>query len=137
MRRPRAVAAMFLLLGACTLPAQPSESGACPIVGSSDWWAGVDAMPGPRSARLIVTGKVTAPTGGYRLALELGPVQELDPPVQQVNLVVRSGGATDALVVHEVRGEFPALARYGGVTVRCGDRVLADIRNFGRAYYPF
>ena len=133
---PHAAAAMFLLVAACSLPAQSGERGACPIAGSSDWWAGVDAMPGPRPPRLIVTGKVTTPSGGYRLALERGPVQEIDPPVQQVNLVVRppSGGATDALVVHEVRGEFPALERYGAVTISCSNTVLADIRNVGRAH---
>ncbi|HEV2746901.1 MAG TPA: hypothetical protein VGW34_06345 [Allosphingosinicella sp.] len=93
-------------------------------------------MPGPERPKLIVTGKVTVPTGGYRLSLEQGPLLELHPPIQHVLLSVRppSEGATQAVVTHEVRGEFPALDAYGAVTVKCGPEVLAEIRPVARAY---
>ncbi|HWH21729.1 MAG TPA: hypothetical protein VNT25_00350 [Allosphingosinicella sp.] len=133
-------AASLIPLGACQLPptAIGGSSGAsCPIIGSTDWRAWVNAMPGPNARpTLIVMGKVTVPTGGYRLGLSLGPVQESNPPVQRVHLNVTppSGGATDALVTHEVRGEFPALAQYGAVTVHCGNRPIASISPVERAY---
>ena len=38
-----------------------------------------------------------------------------------------SGGATQAVVTHDVRGEWPISPPVGSVTVRCGDQVLARI----------
>ena len=121
---------------AATGSAPPPSRAECPISESSDWAAWVSAMPGPDRPKLIVTGKVTVPTGGYRLALEEGPLLEIHPPIQQVMLIVeRPGGSvTQAIVTHEVRLELPALESYGGVTVKCGDAVLADIRPVERAY---
>jgi hypothetical protein len=85
-----------------------------------------------------VTGKVQVLHGQTKASLELGPVQEGDPPVQQVNLVLRStngGGPVTAVVEeHDVRGEFTALSSYGGVTVRCFSQVLAEIRDIQRVH---
>lgn len=124
------------LLAGCVAPATSAGEEDCAIVDSRDWAAWVSAMPGPTAPSLIVTGKVTVPTGGYRIALELGPVQEIHPPVQQV--LVRAeppaGAATQALVEHDVRGAFPALDEYGAVSVRCGARVLATVSPVERAY---
>lgn len=108
-------------------------SGACPVASTSDWKAWVNAMPGPNSQpTLIVTGNVTVPTGGYGVGLGLGPTLEMNPPIQQIILRVTppTGGATQAVVEHEVRGEFPALPTYGAVEIRCGTEriaVLSDI----------
>lgn len=137
--------AAMLLLGGCApapyapYPAQPPyqpnspyppQKIGCPIVGSSDWAAWINAMPGPNARpALIVTGKVTVPTGGYRFAwrdmrvMESYPVQiaielEAIPPV---------GGATQAIVTHDVRGQWPMSPPVGSVTVRCGGQTLARI----------
>ena len=90
----------------------------------------MNAMPGPGARpTLIVTGKVTVPTGGYRFTwgdtrvMESYPIQvaaELQP-------IAPAGPATQALVTHDVRGEFPATPPVGSVTVRCGGSVLAAI----------
>lgn len=109
----------------------------CRILSSTDWVAWVNAMPGPDARpKLIVTGRVTVPTGGYRVTLEQGPLQEIHPPVQQMMLRVQppSGGATQAVVTHEVRAELPALDSYGSVTIRCGSSTLATITDVERAY---
>ena len=90
-------------------------------------------MPGPQAQpRLIVTGKVQAPTGGYRF--ELSDMRVLESyPVQVVvevqQLPSPSPGAPVTLVVetHELRGEWPMGQPAGSVTVRCGNRVLARI----------
>lgn len=111
-------------------------SGECPAASTSDWIAWVNAMPGPDSSpTLIVTGNVTVPTGGYSLGLDLGPTLEMNPPIQQIILRVMppSGGATQAVVEHEVRGEFPALPSYGAVEIRCGSERLATIADIERA----
>lgn len=145
--------AMLVLAAACTSPddavshavgdpVQPPRqvelpTRDCPILSSADWAAWVNAMPGPDARpKLIVTGRVTVPTGGYRVTLEQGPLQEIHPPVQQMILRARppSGGATQALVTHEVRAELPALDRYGSVTIRCGSATLAGITDVQRAY---
>jgi hypothetical protein len=120
-------------------PAPPARlpSSDCPIIESSGWAAWVNAMPGPGSRpTLIVTGRITVPTGGYAPMLETGPVQEIHPPVQIMILHPNPprGGATQAIVTHEVRAEAPALDVYGSVVVRCGSITLADIKNIERAY---
>jgi hypothetical protein len=108
----------------------------CSISSSSDWTAGVNAMPGPNArATLIVTGKVTVPSGGHRLILRAGPVLELYPPIQRVELEAMppAGEGTPEAPTIEVRGEFPALDTFGEVQVHCGNRLLASIRNIVRA----
>lgn len=108
----------------------------CPVIGSSGWHAHVDAMPGPNARpRLIVSGKVTVPTGGYRLALRLGQVAESYPVQVTIYLDATppSGMATQALVIHDVRGNWPSEERVGSVTVRCGSRGLAHIGNIETA----
>ena len=126
--------AALLALAGCAAPAA-SGGGACPILSSSGWRAWVDAMPGGDRPRLWVLGQVTVPTGGYRLSLRRGAIQEIDPPVQEVILVVEppTGGATQAVVTHDVRQDFDAEPRYGAVVVRCGKDILADIRPVPRA----
>ena len=127
--------ASSLTLGSCAVapagtPQGPVGAMECGIVGSSDWAAWVNAMPGPNARpTLIVTGKVTVPTGGYRFewrdmrVMESYPVQvaiELDaiPPAEP---------ATQALVTHDVRGEWPIDPPVGALSVRCGDVVLVHI----------
>jgi hypothetical protein len=94
-------------------------------------------MPGPDARpTLIVTGRVTVPTGGFTPLLEAGPVQEIHPPVQIVILKPNPprGGATQAVMTHEVRAQAPALDVYGSITIRCGSATLAEINNVERAY---
>src|SRR5688500_11962800 len=111
-----------LLVGACAQPTVPSSAGpsgaaaSCSIVESSDWAAWVNAMPGPNARpTLIVTGKVTVPTGGYGFSWGDPIVMESYPVQIVVDLrPLRPGGlATQALVTHDVRGEWPSEARVG------------------------
>ena len=137
---------IFALLGSLVLascapgapPYHPDPRGpvggpirvACPVVGSSDWAAWVNAMPGPNARpTLIVTGKVTVPTGGYRFEWRDMRVMESYPVQVAVELeaIPPAGGATEALVTHDVRGEWPISPPVGSLTVHCGDRVLARI----------
>ena len=127
---------LFAATAACaTQPVSP-DVGSCPFRNAGGWRAWVDRMPGPDRPRLWVTGNVSAPTGGYRVWLELGPVLEIHPPIQQVLVRAEApdGPATQAVVTHEVRGSFEAMPEYGAVTVRCGSEVLADIRPVEQAH---
>lgn len=113
-------------------PADVIKDGNCPIIRSDDWQAHVDAMPGPnRRPQLIVSGSVTVPTGGFKLALRMGPVAESYPVQVTVLLdaIPPRGAATQALETREVRGVWPSEERVGSVTVRCGDRVVARLSN--------
>jgi hypothetical protein len=108
----------------------------CPVTSSTGWRAHVDAMPGPNAhPRLIVSGKATVPTGGYRLSLRMGEVAESYPVQITVYLEVTppSGMATQAIVTHDVRGSWRSEERVGAVTVRCGSRVVARIGNIATA----
>ena len=129
------ILASAMMVGSCAAVPPPPAQGSggaieCGITGSSDWAAWVNAMPGPNAKpTLIVTGKVTVPTGGSQFewrdmrVMEIYPVQvavELDatPP---------AGAATQAVVTREVRGQWPIDPPVGSLTVHCGDTVLARI----------
>ncbi len=123
--------APLLALTSCATVAPPPPTALnCGIIGSRDWAAWVNAMPGPNaSPTLIITGKADTPTGGYRIAwrdlrvLESYPVQI----VAEIDAIPPVGSATQAIVTHDVRGQWPTQAPVGSVTVRCGDQVLATI----------
>ena len=133
----RAALALLLLplTAACAVnPSVPKAVySACHVLGSSDWKARVEifpnATPDPYLRRkLVVTGKITTAAGIFP-SLDPGPVSRLDEPVQQI--VVRTEGTVEpggAPAVHSVRTVIPALKSYGGVAIRCGDGIIADIR---------
>ena len=134
-RRHWAALAALLPLAACVPDPTPEPIySACRVLGSSDWTARVEIYPSASPKpflrrRLIVTGRVTTASGAY-VSLERGPVARLDNPVQQV--LVRTEGSAEAAaapVTHNVRGVFPALDHYGGVAIRCGDGIIAEIRD--------
>lgn len=105
-------------------------SSDCGIIESSGWAAWVDAMPGPNSnPRLIVTGKVTVPTGGYRF--EWGDFRVAESyPVQvfgELRAIPPAGAATQAVTTHDVRGEWPTSPPVGSLSISCGNRLLARI----------
>jgi hypothetical protein len=124
-------ASMTASLASCTTaPPPPAGAMECGIIGSSDWAAWVNAMPGPNAQpKLIVTGKVTVPTGGYRFAWRDMRVMESYPVQVAVELdaIPPAGPATQAVVTHDVRGEWAMSPPVGSLTVRCGDMVLVRI----------
>jgi hypothetical protein len=114
-------------------PAPEPIYSACHVLGSTDWQARVEiytsASPTPfLRRRLIVTGKVTTAGSGIYVSLAQGPVSRLDDPMQQV-LVRTEGSPGGPPATHNVRVVFPALDHYGGVAIRCGDGIIAEIRD--------
>lgn len=134
-RRRAAFALLAALPAGCSIdaPANRTDYAPCKVLGSSDWKAHVEfastSSPIPYLTRkLVVTGKVTT-ASGLHASLAEGPVARLDEPIQQVR--VRTEGSAEpggAPVVHNVRGVFPAIDRYGGVAIRCGDGIIAEVR---------
>jgi hypothetical protein len=118
-------------LGGCHEPVRDPFYSRCSAIGSSGWRARL--VEGERP-RLVVDGAVTVPTGGYRVALEPGPVQALAPPVQQVILRTRprSGAATQALTSYAVRVALKPEEGVERVAVRCGDGIIALIDSIER-----
>jgi hypothetical protein len=130
---PAALCALLILPSCIPTPAPEPIYSACHVLGSSDWRARVEiyksASPKPFLRRkLVVTGKVTTAGGGLYVSLAEGPVSRLDDPVQQV-LVRTEGSPGGAPVTHNIRGVFPGLSHYGGVAIRCGDGIIAEIRD--------
>ncbi len=131
---PAALCALLVLPSCIPSPApEPIYSACRGVLGSSDWRARVETYPNATPIpyvrrRLVVTGKVTTAGGGIYVSLAQGPVSRLDDPVQQV-LVRTEGSPGGAPVVHNVRGVFPALDHYGGVAIRCGDGIIAEIKD--------
>jgi hypothetical protein len=127
--KPFAIAAAALGLASCETTSSP-VSGICPAVSSSDWQAWVNAMPGPNARpRLIATGRVTMPTGGYRYRWGDLRVMESYPVQISVQLIPipPSGPATQALESQEVRGEWPMSPPVGSLTITCGDKILGRV----------
>jgi hypothetical protein len=112
-----------------TAPQASATTAACPLVSSSDWAAWVNAMPGEGGPRLIVTGKATVPTGGYRFSWSNPRIAESDPVQVSVELqpIAPTGMATEALVTHQVRGQWPSQKRVGSVRILCAGQQLALI----------
>jgi hypothetical protein len=134
--RRAALALLLGLIAGCAIdgPVREYAYAPCHVLGSSDWKAHVEfsstSTPVPYLTRkLVVTGKVTT-APGVEASLAQGPVARLDEPIQQVR--VRTEGSAEAggaPVVHDVRGVFPAIDRYGGVAIRCGDGIIAEVRD--------
>lgn len=128
-----ALAAAFAAAGCATMPpaqAPVDSTDSCRILSSSDWTAWVDAMPGPdRQPKLIVTGKVQAPSGGYSFAWRDLRVMESYPTqiVAELEVLPPDGPASQAIVTHDLRGEWPASPPVGSVSIRCGQQMLARI----------
>ena len=117
------------LTAACQAIPGPMPAS-CPVAASSDWQAFVNAMPGPNmQPRLIATGKVTVPTGGYTFRWGEPRVMESYPVQVSVELipVPPAGPATQALTTNDVRGEWPMRPPVGAFTLTCGGRVLAHV----------
>ena len=124
-----AIPAAALALVACqTTPGPMSRS--CLAVGSSDWQAWVNAMPGPNAQpKLIATGKVTMPTAGYSYRWGAPRIMESYPVQVSVQLipVPPDGPATQALDTQEVRGEWPMSPPVGSLAITCGDMTLGRV----------
>src|SRR3954454_2574388 len=134
-----AIPLLSLLAGGCLHPPVVEDAvySPCHAVSAGDWSAHVERIPDHHNRPvlkpiLFVSGKVTVPGDGYAVSLELGPVQRLDAPVQQI-LVRTEGSGTGAPTKLNVSGAFPALKRYGAVTIRCGDGTLAIIKPVPRS----
>lgn len=144
MRMSRIVAAALMLTGCQSASADAPVSSAmpvppeapfaptrdCPILGASDWAVLIDDMPGiNKQPVMMVSGKVRVPSGGYRLALRLERIAESYPVQITVMLDVTrpAGPATQAIVTHDVHGEFPVPPPVGSVTIRCGRQAIGVI----------
>ena len=129
-------ASACLALSSCqTTP--PTLSRSCLAVSSSDWQAWVNAMPGPNARpKLIATGKVTMPTGGYTYRWGSLRVMESYPVQISVQLipVPPAGPAMQALETHDVRGEWLVDPPVGSLTVTCGDMVLGRVSPVATAH---
>jgi hypothetical protein len=130
------IPAVALAASACQSVPGPMPT-TCPILSSSDWQAWVNAMPGPNSQpKMIATGKVTVPTGGYAFRWGAPRVMESYPVQVSVELipVPPSGPATQALTTQDVRGEWPMSPPVGAFTVTCGGRTLARVSPVATAH---
>jgi hypothetical protein len=123
-----AAAALLAALAGCLMPVRERIYSRCAVLGSSNWSARHFAVAGGGSA-VAVSGTVTLPTGGYRLALEPGPLLDLNPPVQQVILRTRPpvGNATQAVTEQTVSVGLRLQEKAQALSVRCGDGVIAEI----------
>jgi len=123
----------------------PGEPGApqplppeCPISASRDWSAWINRMPGPDARpRLVVSGKVVTPGGGYSVAFD--PAMQIGrslPAQAFVTLQVEEpdNPATGSPVSHDVRWEWPLSVPIGKVVISCGDKTLAEITRIQTAY---
>lgn len=112
-------------------PYAPGPQLTCPITSSRDWTAWVNAMPGPGARpMLIVTGKVVTGSGGNQVTFDRTLQIRKTYPAQAfatVTVLPPMGGASQAQVTHDLRGEWPLRQPIGTVEIRCGNETLANI----------
>ena len=86
-------------------------------------------MPGPNARpKLMVTGTVLVPTGGYQMDFEpYLQIRESYPAQAFATLRVTppQGPATQAVTAHDLRWEWPLDQQIGSVEIRCGSDTLA------------
>lgn len=103
----------------------------CPLSSSRDWKAWVNMMPGPGARpTLNVSGKAMTATGGYQVSFDPSLQIRRGYPVQAfatLRIFPPPAGATQAVVVHELRGQWPLGQRIDSVEIRCGEQTLATI----------
>lgn len=114
-----------------TEAAEPGEPTTCPILGSRNWKAWVNAEPGDDAeATLVVEGEIDAPTPGYTFSWEPGMADRSAVPMQRLHLTAAppDGVVAQVITTESVRYEGPAIAQdYRGVAVMCGEELLAEI----------
>jgi hypothetical protein len=131
-------AALLALTSACVVKIEVPETvySACHVLSAGQWTVRIEQRavtrhrPPHMKPMLIIDGIVTVPAGGYDVGLDLGPVQKLHDPIQQI--LVRTTPSPDggtAPVAHRVHGEFLARKKLGSLLIRCGDGTLALIRD--------
>ena len=134
LRAAAAAAPLLLLLAGCVVPVPETVYSPCHASGSGGWTAAIQSYQTDHGIpltryNLVVSGEVSVPSGGYRVWLEEGPLQEIEPRTRQV--LVRTDppeeSATMAIVAHRVRAAFPSGREIGQVAIRCGDGTLAVI----------
>ena len=106
----------------------------CPITVSREWRAWVNMMPGPATPTLNVSGKVNTPTGGYQVSFDPSLQIRRGYPAKAfatLRIFPPPAGATRAVVVHEIRGQWPLGQRIDSVEIRCGEETLANITPVG------
>lgn len=131
----------LLLLAACAKDggandnAEPTQNGDvsasddCPVIGSQNWTAWIDAQP-PGPARLHIRGETVLPTPGYTASWRVGAADRMMPPGQHMHLSFTAPGGIVAqvLTTEEVGFEGDATyPEYRVIFVQCGDRQLAEI----------
>ena len=94
-----------------------------------EWAAWINSMPGPGKAglgTLIVTGKVTAPTAGFRAILRAGRMDPKKTRVRSVELVVVPPKGMNGQVMTEidVRLDARETVKLEGVQVMCGGKAI-------------
>lgn len=95
----------------------------------STFKAWVDEMPG-KSHEIIVAGKVSCPTTGFKVDLVKAIPQGINPHILILDLKITAPSGTVGQVVtpHEVRFEEANGSRYSGVTIRGGGpEFLVDV----------
>ena len=111
-------------------PYPPGPQLSCPVSVSREWKAWVNMLPGPATPTLNVAGKVNTPTGGYQVSFDPSLQIRRGYPAKAfatLRIFPPPAGAVQAVVVHEVRGQWPLGQRIDSVEIRCGEETLATI----------
>ena len=119
-------------------PGAEPPNAKCPIANSGEWNAWVNMMPGPNARpTLHVTGKVVVPTGGYRIGFDPQLVLRESYPAQaiaQLRVTPPREMATQAVMTHEVRWEWPMSQPIGSLEIVCEGETLARISQVETAH---
>lgn len=102
----------------------------CPVLGSQDWRAWLNKMPGDTSSQLHLSGEIELPSPGYTVSVRVGPLDRMRPPTQIMVLEIEppAGPAAAVMTSRTVTYAGPALvAKYAGIRVVCGSDPIASI----------
>ena len=108
----------------------------CPVIGSTNWNAWIDAEP-PGPSRLHIRGEAVLPTPGYTVSWRVGAADRMMPPGQHMHLSFSAPDGVVAQVITTQDVDYVGEATYPEyrvIYVHCGDQQLAEITDIPTAH---
>lgn len=129
-RRAGAAAAILLsALGA----ASSAAAERCPMLESAEWSAWIE-LGEDGASNLVIAGRATLPTPGWRAELRPGPMDRALPPgwILALDWIRPEGAVIQVLSEEAVILRTPTREpRLRVVRLRCGDDLVAELRDVG------
>lgn len=118
-----------------SVPTETESSARCPVYESRQWHGWIDqvrenSQKTGKEGRLVLKGKVDAPTPGYRYSWKAGPMDRRFPPALTINLSFHApeGVLIQVITPMDVSMTLPTqIMHYREINIVCGGQKIATL----------